>query len=537
MKVLSAAQMREVDRLTTERYGVPGVELMENAASRTVDAAEERFGSFSGKKVLVLSGKGNNGGDGAAIARLVHSKHATVRLLLLGRVADTSGDARINFERAAKLAVTHPDSFRLGELSTPEDLIRETSTFIPDLCFDALLGTGLARPAAGLFEDAIALINELRAATVIVSVDIPSGVASDSAELIGPAVSAQLTVTFTAPKIGNVLPPASHQSGRLVVAHIGSPSVLLEGSGSRLTLVERDLVRSWLNSSRRRSDANKGDAGKVLIVAGSRGKTGAACLAGEASLRAGAGLVTIATAESCQPIVASAAIAECMTEPLPDTPSGSIASEAIERALELAAERDVVALGPGLGASSNSTRTFVNEMVEDRERAMVIDADGLNALAPWPDGLTGSPTLPLILTPHPGEMARLVSEKSVAEVLRYRVEIAHEFATSHRVILVLKGSRSLIASPDGEVFINPTGNAAMATGGTGDVLTGMIAGLLAQKRGDPLGATIAAVYLHGLAGDIAASKLGTRAMIASDITSNLGEAFLEAGGDQERFAR
>ena len=537
MKVLTAAQMREVDRLTTERFSVPGIQLMENAAARTVEAAELRFGAFSGKHALVFCGKGNNGGDGAAIARLVHEKNASVTVLLLGRVLETAGDARTNFERVLTLATTHRDTFSLVEVETAEQLTREAKAKPADICFDALLGTGLARPAAGLFESAISLINRIRETCPVVSVDIPSGIASDSAELIGPAVQARLTVTFTAPKLGNILPPASHKSAELVIASIGSPDELINSCGSRLNLVERDSIRAWLDSSRRDPDANKGNAGKVLVVAGSRGKSGAACLTGEAALRAGAGLVTIATADSSQPVIASRAIAECMTEPLAETPGGAIAAEALERALELAAERDVVAIGPGLGSSDASTRRFVTEMLEERERPMVLDADALNSLAPWPDGLSGSPALPLVLTPHPGEMARLVSEKNVAEVLRYRVEIAHEFATSHRVILVLKGSRTLIASPDGEVYINPTGNAGMASGGTGDVLTGIVAGLLAQKRDDALGAAIAAVYLHGLAGDIAASKLGTRAMIASDLTACLGEAFIEVGGERERLMR
>jgi NAD(P)H-hydrate epimerase len=557
MKVLTAAQMREVDRLTTERFGVPGIQLMENAAAAAVNAAEKRFGSFAGSHALIVCGKGNNGGDGAAVARLLHDRRALVTCLLLGRISETTGDARTNFERAMILANTHRDTFTFVEAQTAEDLRRETSGKPFRVCFDAMLGTGLARPAAALYQAAIALINEKRNVCKIVSVDIPSGVPSDTSELIGPSVRAHLTVTFTSPKIGNILPPASHCSDELLVASIGSPDELINSSGSRITFVERTRIAQWLEASRRSPDANKGDVGKVLIVAGSRGKTGAACLAAEAALRSGAGLVTVATAESSQPVVASSVIHECMTEPLAETRSGTIAGEAIERALELAAARDVIAIGPGLGGPGlsdagegdsaaseggsdsfeSSTRAFVGEFVEDRERPMVIDADALNALAPWPEHLTGSPRLPLVLTPHPGEMARLVSEKSVAEVLRYRVEIAHEFATTHRVVLVLKGSRSLIASPDGEVYVNSTGNAGMATGGTGDVLTGMIAGFLAQEPDDAVGATIAAVYLHGLAGDIAASRIGLRAIIASDVTACLGEAFIEVGGNAEQATR
>jgi NAD(P)H-hydrate epimerase len=225
-----------------------------------------------------------------------------------------------------------------------------------------------------------------------------------------------------------------------------------------------------------------------------------------------------------------------MTEPLEETGSGAIAREALDRVMELASERDVMAIGPGLGSADESTRTFVRAMAINRKRPVVIDADGLNSLSPWAENLRGSTDLPLILTPHPGEMARMIG-KPVADVVRNRIEAARKFATAHEAILVLKGSRTLTAAPDGEVYVNPTGNSGMATGGTGDVLTGIIAALVAQKRDDPVGATIAAVYLHGLAGDIAASRAGTRAMIASDISSHFGDALIEAGGDGELSTR
>jgi NAD(P)H-hydrate epimerase len=332
------------------------------------------------------------------------------------------------------------------------------------------------------------------------------------------------------------MPPASDHCGEVVVVSIGSPDELINSSGSRLNLIESCDAERWLGASRRDPHANKGNVGKVLIVAGSRGKTGAACLAGEAALRAGCGLVTIAAPESSQPIVASRVIAECMTEALAETSAGTVSREAADRVLELAGERDVVAIGPGLGSAHQSTRTFVRAVTMKRGRPMVIDADALNSLAPWAENLRGSAELPMILTPHPGEMARLVS-KSTADVTRNLIDTARSFAVARGVILVLKGSPTVIATPDGQVYVNSTGNAGMATGGTGDVLTGMIASFVAQKQDDPLNATITAVYLHGLAGDIAASKLGTRAMIASDITTHLGEAFTSVGGDAERRVR
>jgi hydroxyethylthiazole kinase-like uncharacterized protein yjeF len=542
MKVLTADQMREVDRRTIEQYGVAGILLMENAALRTVEAAEERFGPLESKRALIICGRGNNGGDGAAIARLIHNRGASVDLLLLGRVEDVRGDARENFETARQIASSNSETFRLVEIESSEQLKREAAARPHDLLFDAILGTGLARPAAGLFQEAIELLNDYAARSPLIAVDIPSGLASDSYELIGPAVRACLTVTFTAPKPANVLPPASDYNGELVVAEIGSPVELILSAGSKLNLIEPEMIARWLAASRRRSSANKGDVGKVLIIAGSRGKTGAACLTGEAAMRSGCGLVTIATPAASQPVVASRAIAECMTEPLAETESGAVAREAVDRAMELASAMDVLAIGPGLGSKDESTRDFVRRVVTQTERPMVIDADGLNALAHWTrDIRPGRDVRPateslLILTPHPGEMSRLIN-KPIDEVVRNRVALARDFATEHRVTLVLKGSRTLIAAPDGEVYVNPTGNAGMATGGAGDVLTGLIAGLVAQRRHELLEATLAAVYLHGLAGDIAASRVGMRAMIASDITAHLGDAFIEAGGEGERLAR
>jgi NAD(P)H-hydrate epimerase len=536
MKILSAAEMREVDRLTTERCGVPSLLLMENAAAQTVQATERKFGDLAGKRALVICGRGNNGGDGAAIARLLHGKGAPVDVLLLGRIEDSKGDANTNFRAAFDIATAAGSNFRFKEIETTEQFWAEATAYPHALFFDAIFGTGLKRPASGLFEEAIRLLNGHSGESPVISVDIPSGIASDTQELIGPAVRAELTVTFTAPKVGNVLPPACDYCGELIVAPIGSPEELINSSGSQLNLIEQQDVERWLSSSRRNPHANKGDVGKVLIVAGSRGKTGAACLASEAALRAGCGLVTVATAESSQPVIASRAIPECMTEPLSETVGGSIAHEAVERALELAAERDVVAIGPGLGSSDNSTRDFIRAITMKRPRPMVIDADGLNSLAPWAEDLRGTSELPMILTPHPGEMGRLVS-KPTAEIIKNPIDVARSFATSRNVLLVLKGSPTVIAAPDGQVYVNPTGNAGMATGGAGDVLTGVIASFLAQKIDDPLAATIAAVYLHGLAGDIAASQTGTRAMIASDISAHLGEAIVAAGGDSERLGR
>jgi NAD(P)H-hydrate epimerase len=559
--------MREVDRLTTERYGLPGVQLMENAAVSVVEAMERMFAGVAGKRVIVICGKGNNGGDGAAVARCLHLRGARVDLILLGRLEDTRGDARRNFELASAISQNRRDSFIFVEAHNDQEFDQITQWLLPndepgfwaftsgsetaratplaipmplhpgihyDGAVDAIFGTGLGRPATGLFARAIDFLVQVKASGIpVVAIDVPSGIASDSPELIGPAARADLTVTFTAPKPASVLPPACHYGGELIVSSIGSPGELIEGVGANLNLIEPRMIEDWLARSRRGPDVNKGDVGKVLVLAGSRGKTGAACLSGKAAIRSGTGLVTVATPKSSQPVVASQLAIECMTEPLPEARSGSASIDALRRVLALAAERDVLAIGPGLGSSDDSTRGLVRGLIADRSVPTVIDADGLNCLAPWPQDVKGSPKLPIILTPHPGEMARLTG-RTVAEILSNRVDAARQFASEHSVIIVLKGSRTITAAPDGQVYINPTGNAGMATGGTGDVLTGMVAGIVAQKLDDPLGATIAAVYLHGLAGDIAAARLGVRAMIASDIIDLLGEAFIRAGGQQER---
>jgi NAD(P)H-hydrate epimerase len=404
-----------------------------------------------------------------------------------------------------------------------------------DLIIDALLGTGIIRPADGLYAKAIEAINELRAngKTAVVSVDIPSGLSSDDEHSFGPHVIADLTVSFTGPKIGNVLAPACEANGKLVMAPIGTPDWLLNEVGSQLKLVEEPQIKAFLDASRRPANAHKGTAGDVLLIAGSLGKTGAAALASEATLRAGVGLVTVATARSAQALLVTQSKNEVMTEGLDENEVGAIKHEALERPLGLAANRTVLALGPGLSANDESTCRFVREFVERRNAPLVIDADGLNALAPWPLELKGSDELPIIITPHPGEMARLTGLTN-ADVVAERLNIAREFAMKHQIVTVLKGSRSLIAAPDGQVYVNPTGNAGMATAGSGDVLTGLLTGLLAQRPQAPLEATIAAVYLHGLAGDLAAAKLGQRSLIASDLIAHLSEAILHVGGTAER---
>lgn len=537
--------MREIDRLTAERFATPTLLLMEAAAASALQAMAARTGGhLEGKRIRILCGRGNNGGDGAALARACWLAGSRADVVLFGRVEETKGDARINFEMARRLS-----SFEAGSRTLPPPLtFVECETLADweevagtrhshDIIVDALFGTGLTRPLSGIHLQVVehlALMREARGRSgtqtpLIVSLDLPSGLNADRAALVGETVRADLTVTFTAPKPANVLPPASHCNGQLIVAGIGSPSSLVEACRTQLFVTEERDAQHFLSQTRYAPDSYKNTHGHALVIAGSREMTGAAVLCANAAMMAGAGLVTIATAASAQAQVAAQALPEVMTAQLPETEHGAISYEAVERVRQLSSRASVVAIGPGLTSTDEATRRFVRTVIEERNTAMVIDADALNALAPWPEDLRGTAAHPLILTPHPGEMARLLGPDG-KEKLEDRVAAARAFANRHSLIVVLKGTRTLVANTDGNVYINPTGNAGLGTAGAGDTLTGIIAGFLAQSAStsgadaDALHPTIAAVYTGGLAGDLAARRLGMRAMLASDITRNLGAA-------------
>lgn len=546
-RVISAEEMREIDRLTAERFATPTLLLMEAAASAALQAiANYLKDNLEGKRIRILCGLGNNGGDGAALARACWLAGARADVVLFGRVDETTGDARINFEIARRLSSFEAGSRRLPpplafiECLTLGEWEEAAGTrHSHDIIVDALFGTGLTRPLSGLHLQVVehlALMREARERAptrepLIVALDLPSGLNADSADVIGETVQADLTVTFTAPKAANVLPPASYCGGQLVVANIGSPPLLVEASSSQLFIIEERDARGFLHRTRYTPGSYKNSHGHALVIAGSREFSGAAVLCGNAAMLAGAGLVRIATSLSAQPSVAAQALPEIMTAALPETAGGALSARGIERALELAQRADVVAIGPGLTSVDEETREFVRTLVERLTIPVVIDADGLNALAPWPVELRGSAARPLILTPHPGEMARLLGDGGL-EKLTDRVAAAREFARAHSLILVLKGARPLVAAPDGNVYINPTGNAGLGTAGSGDTLTGIITGFLAQAMAtagaeaevDALAATIAALYAGGLAGDFAAHERGLRSMLASDIARHLSAA-------------
>lgn len=506
MKVLTAAEMREVDQRTVAA-GIPSIVLMENAGARVVEFLAARFDPLAGQRIVVLCGKGNNGGDGMVVARQLFTRirPASLDVVLLAPPGELKGDAAVNYHMLE--ACGCPVASEIPPAARSATLV-----------IDALLGTGIAGPAAGRMLEGIREINRGFPLARVVAVDLPSGMPSDSGTPAGEFARADATVTFTAPKPAQVLPPNCDVVGELVVAPIGSrPELYEDDPAIRLALIEPGMFARVL--APRPAGGHKGTFGHVLVVAGSSGKSGAAAMSGMGALRAGAGLVTVASAAGAIGRIAAYA-PELMTEALAENEAGTIARGADIAAL--AAGKTVVAMGPGLGRHPD-IEALVASAAETLEQPMVLDADALAARWAAPPGRVR------VLTPHPGEMARMTGT-SAAEVQADRVGAARAFATGHGVTLVLKGQRTAIAFPDGRVWINPTGTPALGTGGSGDVLTGLIAGLLAQFPAAPDEAVAAAVYLDGLAGEIGAGEIGEKCFIATDILKYLPQALEECAG-------
>jgi ADP-dependent NAD(P)H-hydrate dehydratase / NAD(P)H-hydrate epimerase len=508
MKVVTAQQMQALDRKAIEEYGIPGIVLMENAGRGAARAIREAFPDLPLRMVAVLAGKGNNGGDGFVIARDFLNGGIAVEVLLLAVPEDLRGDAAVNGRAFLKMGG------KLTSLASVESFDRFKSGLGRfNLFVDALFGTGLASEVRGLPKEVIDEVNRL--GKPVVAIDVPSGLDASSGRPLGTAVRADFTLTFGLPKTGLLTPPGTDYAGEVRVIDIGLPRPLVEREPIRTHLVEGGEIRRFLSHPRPRN-THKGDFGHLLVLAGSPGKTGAACLACEAALRMGAGLVTLGIPESLNPIM-EAKLTEAMTEPLPETEGKGMGLAAYDRILALCEGKKAVVIGPGLG-TAEETRSLVLRLLKTIDLPVVLDADGLTALASAPEGFSiENPAL--VLTPHPGEMGRLLGITAGA-VQADRISLATGFARDRRVHLVLKGYRTLTVTPGGEVFINPTGNPGMATGGTGDVLTGMIGGLLCQGV-DIEDGVKAAVYLHGLAGDRAAVETGERSLVAGDLIRSL----------------
>jgi hydroxyethylthiazole kinase-like uncharacterized protein yjeF len=511
MKIVTAAEMREIDRATSQRFGVPSLTLMENAGTAVAEFVVSRYPSAA--RVGVICGKGNNGGDGLVAARKLKAVGREVRVVLLAEPAELGGDAREMYTKLPLAPVIVRSSQELAEEPA-------RTAFESDVLLDAILGTGFRPPVSGLYAEAIRLLNANSAP--VVAVDIPSGADADvMGEPTGVLARADAIITFTAPRPAHIFGRLT--DGPTLLAAIGSPDDAIRSS-LRLNLITAREILPLLGP--RPLVANKGNFGHVLVIGGSVGKAGSVAMAGMAALGSGAGLSTVATPKSALATVAGFH-PEVMTEPLDETDAGSISVRSLlgGRMEGLIKGKTIVAVGPGISRIPE-TSEFVRSLVMKCESPIVLDADGLNAFAGRALELNGKGRS-LVITPHPGEMARLAAS-TVAAIERERIDVARTFAREHELIVVLKGHRTLIAQPDGTVWVNTTGNPGMATGGTGDILTGMVAGLMAQNPERIAEAVMAAVHLHGLAGDVACESTGEHSLVATDLIKALPAAFRRA---------
>jgi len=510
MKVISAQTMQDVDRQAIRELGVPGLELMEHAGHACMEAIFHEFGYTGGKRAFIFAGRGNNGGDGYVIARLLLQSGWQVRVCILSERDRIEGDAAINLEQLPPAVVSH--------CTVPGHLAEQFEDELSqaDVIVDALFGTGLNSEVGGIHREAVELINA--SGRPVLAVDIPSGIHGTSGRVLGCAVRATVTVTFAAAKLGHVLYPGAEYTGRLVVADIGIPAELVEEASGCEFLTAESIVPLL---RRRDRQAHKGHFGHCLIVAGSRGKTGAAALSANSAVRAGSGLVTLAVPESLNPVLEIKST-EAMTVPLPDAGSGCLSAGAFPVIEELLPGRDALAVGPGLGQDP-ATAALVQTLVKSVCLPLVIDADGLNAVALDTSCLVDAKSPAVVLTPHPGEMARLLGT-TIADVEADRIATARRFAADFGVCLILKGSRTIIAAPDGRVAINGSGNPGMASGGMGDVLTGIVVSLLGQGR-NAWDACCLGVFIHGHAADLVAQDKGEIGMNAGDVQEKLPYAY------------
>jgi len=508
-KIASAEEMRELDRRTIEEFGIPGEVLMELAGQGVFRYLEERYPFL--EDAVIFCGKGNNGGDGLVVGRYLLNRRVFATAVLLGKKDELKGDARLNLERFLKLNGEVIEIESEEQLQGLEPRLTETSLII-----DAIFGTGLNSEVQGLARKAIEFINLMIEEYGIpaLAVDLPSGINASTGEILGDAVQAEATVTFGLAKIGHYCFPGTEYVGELEVVDIGIPADF--SKAIKTLVVDQKLAFSILQP--RQPDSHKGDNGHTVIFAGSPGKTGAAAMASESALRAGAGLVTLAVPASLNDIF-EVKVTEVMTEPIPDD-SRKFGKISIPAAKEFIRAKDVIALGPGIGQGKEVDQ-FVKEILLSATAPLVVDADGLNSLANQME-LLKKIQAPLILTPHPGEMSRLSGLKT-PEIQNDRVGVARKFAREWQAIVVLKGARTVIASPFGEVYLNLSGNPGMASAGMGDVLFGIIAGLLSQKY-EPVDAAVLGVYLHGKAGDLALKELGGIGIIASDLIKKIPAA-------------
>ena len=527
MKILTAAQMGEVDRLTTERYRIPSLLLMENAGRAVAEELARARPGVANERVLILCGTGNNGGDGLVVARQLASRGSRPEVWICGEPRRFRGDALENWKMFQNLGLTFEV---LPSAESRNAMLLKARC--PDIIVDALFGTGLSKAMGPEFQSLIEWINAVRGKAFVVSVDLPSGVFADRHDVEGITVQADLTVTLTALKACLVFPPAADKAGKVVLASIGSPWELLDDPEYRMELIDHVQIRIALPARHRES--HKGTFGHVFALAGSRDKTGAAIMTGLAALRSGAGLVTLLLSESLRADFVGK-VPELMTVWLPETEAGTPDYSALPVILEALAQADAVVVGPGLSTQA-PTQQLIREVVWRAPVPVVLDADGINAFAGNIDKIGNESGNPIVITPHPGEMSRLVG-LSISDIQRQRLATAGSSASRHGLFTILKGFQTVVASPGGRLLINGTGNPGMATGGTGDILAGMIGRFVAGWRRSSAGQDrealadylATAVHLHGLAADLAVAETGEESLAATDLLSFLPDAFKRVG--------
>lgn len=513
MKVASSGQMNEIDKRTINEIGIPGMVLMENASLKVAEEALKSLGNATGRTVYIFAGKGNNGGDAFAVARHLFNRGADTRVFIPANKKDIKNDAAVNLDILERMKVEVLELTDHSQLPPLKAGLKDA-----DLIIDGILGTGFKGKISGILEKVIEIVNS--AGKPVISIDIPSGVNGDTGETPGICVKADKTVTFALPKTGLVVHPGCEFTGELVVEDISIPKSVVEGMDIKLNLTDLGFVSRLIPE--RRSESNKGDYGKILIISGSEGMTGSGCLAASAALRSGAGLVYLGVPASLSAVYNSSLV-EAIVIPLEDNKTGFVSRDSMGKILEKMGGMDAVAVGPGL-STREDIFYIVSGIIENSKVPLLLDADALNAISKDVSVL-GMLKAEAVLTPHPGEMARLCGI-SIKDVQNNRIRIAREFADKWGVTVVLKGARTVIAYPDGSTYINPTGNPGMASAGMGDVLTGVITSLVGQGL-KPCDAATAGVYIHGAAGDSAASKIGVHGLIASDLVKELSYSILK----------
>jgi len=518
IKVVTAKEMQEKDRFTIEKIGVPGVVLMENAGRAVFRVILQELENIIDPLVYVFCGKGNNGGDGFVVARHLWNEGVYVRVFCIAAENELAGDAKVNYNI-------------LKNMQMPIEFVKNVDDFKglenepPDLLVDALLGTGVSGPVRGFAKDVIEFINQ-NIKTRIVAIDVPSGLDASSAEVAGSAIRADVTVTMALPKRCHTLYRAKNYVGELFIADIGIPPFVLNRDDVQVEMLEpEDIVLPF-----RYADSHKYECGKVGVLAGSKGYTGAATLTAQAAMKIGAGLVALAVPESINWVMEQK-LTEVITRPLPETPEQTIGPESLPKIQELLDWCDVLAIGPGLGRTPHVQETIV-EILRKFDKPIIIDADALLALANHPELLAEKPHPHWVLTPHLGEFLRFFPEENKRSLYNNRIERVQEFAKKYQLTLLLKGAPAMVALPNEQVYLNPTGNSGLASGGTGDVLTGFVAGLLAQQY-DPDEAAYTANFIHGYVGDFVVEKETQYTLVAGDLIANLGPALNKLMSEHE----